>query len=153
MDAAYGGHTALLRGKISDHRINYVQHWALLTSTDRLKYRMTAEGYPGHFANSIPVPPDPEIRVRFQQWAATVNAEAAFSEFDQFRTNATAAPPGQAYRSHVWAWKFFADVVYLGPHGLNSIKPKSQLDWMIDLAEFSPHVPMDIAAILQPLLA
>ena len=152
INATWGPQGAALRAQIDTHRQDYMDHWALLTTTDRLKDRMMQEGYPSRFANAVPVPPDADIQARFQQWAGVLNAGAAFIEFDRLRGVARAASPNQAYRSHVWGELFYNQVVYAAPGGLQSIQGKPAQDWMIDLAETSGQVPADISAILQPLL-
>jgi hypothetical protein len=43
-------------------------------------------------------------------------------------------------------------VVYAAPHGLQAIHNKSPDDWMVDLAEWAPQVPLDLVSILEPLL-
>jgi hypothetical protein len=152
IDAGWGAQAAALRAQIDSHRNDYLDHWSLLTTTDRLATRMIDQGYPSQFANAIPVPPDVDIQARFQQWGGILDAVAAFSEFDQLRGVAHSAAVNQAYRSHVWAKLFFSQVVYPAPNGLQSMRSKSGEDWMIDLAEFAPAVPADIAAILRPLV-
>jgi len=152
INPAWASQGVALRAQIESRQQDYMDHWALLTTTDRLKDRMMQEGYPGHFANAIPIPPDPDIQTRFQQWAGVMNAAAAFTEFDQLRGVARTASSNQAYRSHVWGKLFYNQIVYAAPSGLQSIQSKPGEDWMIDLAEFASQVPADIAAILQPLL-
>jgi hypothetical protein len=130
----------------------YVGHWALLTVTDRLKNRMNDVGYPGHFSTTIPVPPDAEIQARFAQWSQTFDTDAAFLEFGNLRQGALGDPPNTQFRSRVWAKLFFERVIQPALNGPPTSRAKTAHDWMIDLAEYAPAVPADIAAILQPLL-
>jgi hypothetical protein len=152
INATWAPQGAALRAQIESHRQDYVDHWALLTTTDRLKNRMVQEGYPGYFANAIPIPSDSDIQARFHQWTSVVDAAVAFTVFDQLRQGARTAAPNQAYRSHVWGKLFYNQVVYAAPSGLQSLLGKPGEDWMIDLAEWSSQVPADITVILRPLL-
>ena len=60
-------------------------------------------------------------------------------------------PPAPGLR-HRPAKRFFEDVVYPAPDGLQRFRAKPDKTWRLDLAENAPVVPADIAAILQPLL-
>jgi hypothetical protein len=131
---------------------DYVCHWALLSVTDRMKTRMSEQGYPGQFSTTVPIPSDADIRARFVQWSTTLDSNAAFAEFDALRRLALAADPNAQLRSHVWAKFFFERVI----HPLLNAPPTTRLqdshDWLVDLAEKGPQVPADIAAVLLPLL-
>jgi hypothetical protein len=133
-------------------RLDYVAHWALLTVTDRLKNRMTEQGYPGHFSATVPIPADPDVQARFVQWSQALDPAATFADFDGLRTAALAALPNRQFRSHVWAKLFFERIVQPALNVLSAPQARSAHDWMTDLAEFSPGVPVDIEAILRPLL-
>jgi hypothetical protein len=151
-NAAWAAAGGLIRNHIAHQLANYVDHRALLTTTDRVKNRLLEQGYPGHFANTIPIPADLDIQQRFQQWAGVIDPAAAFQEFDQLRNAAKASNAQMQCRSHVWAKLFFEQVVLPAPNGLQSLQNKSVRDWMVDLAEWAPQVPADISRVLQPLL-
>lgn len=152
INATWGSQTAALQEQIEVQRADYVVHWALLTTTERIKIRMVEEGYPGHFVETVPVPSDGAIQEQFQRWAGVLNHESVFQAFNSLRRTARAVPADQAYRSHIWAKRFFRKVVYAAPHGLQAIHNKSPDDWMVDLAEWAPQVPLDLVSILEPLL-
>jgi hypothetical protein len=152
IDPAWTAQFPTFRAALDAALADYVGHWALLTSTDRLKGRMGEQGYPGHFSQTVPVPPDADIRARFAQWAATFDTDAAFAEFDSIRGGALAATTTARYRSHVWAKRFFDAIVQPQLNGPPTAQQQSGLDWMVDLAEKSPHVPPDAETILRPLL-
>jgi hypothetical protein len=151
-NAAHAPHFPALEAQILRHLPERVDHWALFTTTERAKERMAAAQYPGIFHAQYQVPPDADIQQRLQHWAAILDPNALFVEFDQLRTTARAQLPSDRCRGSVWAKDFYEQVVCGGPDGLQSIDNKSVGDWMIDLAEFAPAVPGDIAAILQPFL-
>ena len=133
-------------------RLDYVAHWALLTVTDRIKVRMNDQGYPGYFSQTVPVPSDSDIRLRFAQWATTIDPTAAFADFDALRTVALAAPSSQQFRTHVWAKLFFEQIIRPALNLLSAPQANNAHDWMTDLAENALAVPVDVAAILRPLL-
>lgn len=151
IDAAWSAQLSAFRAAVAAALTDYVAHWALLTTTERLKTRMFEQGYPGHFSTTVPVPPDADVQARFSQWATTIDASAAFAEFDALRAAAFAATATMRYRSHLWAKLFFERVIHPQLTGPPTTNQKSTHDWMIDLAANSP-VPADVAAILGPLL-
>jgi hypothetical protein len=150
---AWGAEAGALRAMIDNHRADYLDHWALCTTTERAKDEMTEHGYPGAFVNQVPIPSDTDIQQRFKQWSEAIDADAIFDSFQQLRATATASSPNESLRSFVWAKKFYEDIVHRAPDGLNSIQAKNSKDWMVDLAQYSPGIPASIEAILQPLLA
>jgi hypothetical protein len=129
-----------------------VAHWALFMTTERLKEQMNAAFYPGAFHAAVPIPPDADIQARFEAWARLVAHPLLFNASTDLRTVALAAPAQRQFRSHVSAKKFFDDVVYPAPEGLQRFRATADTTWRLDLVENSPGVPADIAAILQPLL-
>ncbi len=151
-DAAYAVHFAAFRTHLESALAACVAHWALFTTTERLKERMRDAVYPGAFHAAIPIPPDADIQNRFQTWSNLVAHPQLFNEFDGLRTAALGAATGRQFRSHVAAKPFFDAVVYPGPEGLQRFRTKPDDAWRLDLAEHAPAVPADIAAILQPLL-
>jgi hypothetical protein len=151
-DGAYAAQLPAFRKHLENALLVRVLHWALFTTTERLKERMNAAFYPGAFHATIPVPADTDIQRRFQTWAGLVAHPQLFNEFDGMRAQALGATPATKFRSHVCAKLFFDDVVYPAPEGLQRFRAKSDGAWRLDLAENAPAVPADIAAILQPLL-
>jgi hypothetical protein len=151
-DTAYAAQLPAFRKHLENALPVRVAHWALFTTTERLKERMNAAIYPGAFHATIPIPPDADIQKRFQTWAGLVAHPQLFNEFDGLRAQALGAVPGVQFRSHVAAKPFFDDVVYPAPEGLQRFRAKPDSTWRLDLAENAPTVPPDIAAILQPLL-
>jgi hypothetical protein len=101
----------------------------------------------------VSTPPRAVTQNRFQTWASHVAHPQLFDEFDALRRQALAAPAVDQFRSHVCAKRFFEDVVYPSPEGLQRFRQKSIAGWRLDLADNAPAVPADIAAVLQPLLA
>lgn len=140
------------RGHLRGALAARVAHWALFTTTERLKERLIAAMYPGAFHAAIPMPGDADIQNRFQEWAALLAHPQVFNEFDGLRTHVQGVGVAEQFRSHVCAKSFFEEVVYPAPDGLQRFRDKSQITWRLDLAENAPTVPADIAAILQPLL-
>jgi hypothetical protein len=151
-NAAYAPGLPAFRAHLEAALAARVDHWALLMTTERLKERMNAALYPGAFHATVPLPPDADIQGRFQSWAALVAHPNLFNDFDALRTQARAASQGRQFRSHVAAKRFFDDVVYPAPAGLQQFRAKAERTWRIDLAQNAPVVPPDIAGILQPLL-
>ena len=151
-DPTYAAHLPAFRAHLAAALSIRVDHWSLFMTTERLKERMNAALYPGAFHATIPIPPDGDIQARFQAWEALVAHPSLFTEFDALRTLARTAPPGRRFRSHVCAKRFFEEVVYPAPDGLQRFREKSDRAWRIDLAQNAPAVPADVAAILQPLL-
>jgi len=151
-NAAYAAQLPAFRTHLETALLARVAHWALFTTTERLKERMNAAIYPGAFHAAIPIPPDTDIQNRFQTWAGLVAHPQLFNEFDGLRTQALGRVPGTQFRSHVSAKLFFDDVVYPAPAGLQRFGAKPDSTWRLDLAENAPAVPTEIAAILQPLL-
>jgi len=142
-----------LRDALDAAREMYVRHWALLTTTDRIAGRMTEINYPGQFSSPTDPPPsDADIQARFALWARTLDPAAAFAEFDALRADALARPHATQYRSCVWAFRFFDDVVVPALNALPGVTAQSGRDWMIDMAELGPSVPTDVEAILRPLI-
>jgi hypothetical protein len=151
-DPAYSGQFAAFRAHLENALPGRVAHWALFTTTERLKERMNAAFYPGAFHATIPIPPDTDIQHRFQTWAGLVAHPQLFNEFDGLRAQALGAVAALQFRSHISAKLFFDDVVYPAPEGLQRFRLKPDSTWRLDLAENAPTVPADIAAILRPLL-
>jgi hypothetical protein len=151
-NAGHGPRLPALEAQILGRLPERADPWALFTVTERVKERMNAAQYPGVFHNQYQLPPDADIRQRLQGWATILDADALFAEFDQLRALARALPESNRCRRAVWAADFYQQVVYDGPAGLRSIHQKSHRGWMVDLAEFAPAVPGDIAGFLQPLL-
>ncbi len=141
------------RTHLQSNLLDRVAHWALFTTTEHLKERMAAAVYPGAFHATVPIPSDADIQNRFQVWAALVAHPQLFDEFDRLRSQALGAAATVQYRSHVSGKRFFEEVVHPAPEGLQRFRQKSDVTWRLDLAENAPHVPADIAGILQPLLA
>jgi hypothetical protein len=129
-----------------------VDHWSLFTTTERVKERMNAAAYPGAFYATIPIPADADVQARFQAWGAVVAHPGLFNEFDALRWHARSAGAGMRFRSHVCAKRFFGEVVYPAPEGLQRFRPKPDRTWRIDLAENAPALPGDIADVLRALL-
>jgi hypothetical protein len=129
-----------------------VDHWSLFTTTERLKERMSAALYPGAFHAALPIPPDVDIDNRFQTWAGLVAHPQVFNAFLALRAQAQAAAAGVQFRSCICAKRFFEDIVHPAPDGLQRFRVKSDAAWRLDLAEYAPAVPPDLASILQPLL-
>lgn len=140
------------REPIDSTLATYVCHWALLTTTDRLKNRMMEIGYPGQFNAQIPPPDDATIQTCFQQWANTLDPLQGFAEFDKLRSTALAESPTDQFRRCVWAKMFFEQVVIPQLNTLTPSNHRKAGDWMIDLAEFSPQVPADLAPLLTRVL-
>jgi hypothetical protein len=151
-DAAYAAQLPAFRTRLENALPARVAHWALFTTTERLKERMNAAIYPGAFHATIPIPPDADIQNRFQTWAGLVAHPQLFNELDGLRAQALGAVPASQFRSHVSAKLFFDHVVYPAPEGLRRFRAKPDSTWRLDLAENAPTAPADIAAILQPLL-
>ncbi len=151
-DPAYTPQLPAFRAHLVAALTARVDHWSLFMTTERVKERMNAAIYPGAFHATIPIPGDADIQARFQTWAALVAHPSLFNEFNALRTQARAAAQGLRFRSHVCAKRFFEDVVYAAPDGLQRFRMKSDRTWRIDLAQNAPAIPPDIAAILQPLL-
>ena len=151
-DPAYAGQQSAFRAHLEAALLAWVGHWALFMTTERLKERMNPAIYPGAFHDAIPIPLDPEIQSRFQTWAGLIAHPQLFNEFDGLRAQALAAVPTMQFRSHVSAKRFFDDVVYPAPEGLQRFRAKADSTWRLDLAENAPAVPADIATILRPLL-
>lgn len=152
-DPTYVGQLPAFRTHLENALPARVAHWALFTTTERLKERMSTAVYPGAFHATIPIPPDVDIQSRFQTWAGLVAHPQLFNEFDGLRTHALAAGAAVQFRSHVSAKRFFEDIVHPAPEGLQRFRVKSDTAWRLDLAENAPAVPADIVTILQPLLA
>jgi len=110
------------------------------------------QGYPGHFSDAVPVPPDADIQARFAQWAATIDPAAAFAEFDSLRNDALTATTTARYRSRVWAKRFFDGIVHPRLNETPTTLTLSGHDWMITLAASAAQVPPDAGTILRPLL-
>jgi hypothetical protein len=151
-DPSFAAQLLAFRAHLLAALADRVDHWSLFMTTERVKERMNAAIYPGAFHATIPIPADADIQARFQAWAALVAHPNLFNEFDALRAQARAAPQGRQFRSHVCAKRFFDDVVYPAPNGLQGFRPKSDRTWRIDLAQNVPTIPPDIAAILGPLL-
>ncbi len=151
-DPGFTGQILAFRAHLEAAMPARVAHWALFTTTERLKERMTAALYPGAFHAAIPIPADVDIQNRFQVWAALAAHPQVFDEFDALRTHALGVAATQQFQSHVSAKRFFEEVVYPAPNGLQRFRVKAGITWRLDLAENAPAVPPDIAAILQPLL-
>mgnify|MGYP002778134675 CR=1 FL=1 len=143
---------ATFREPIDSTLATYVCHWALLTTTDRLKNRMMEIGYPGQFNAQIPPPDDATIQTCFQQWANTLDPLQGFAEFNTLRSTALAEPMTIQFRRCVWAKRFFEQVVIPQLNALTPSHQRSAGDWMIHLAEFSPQVPADLAPLLTRVL-
>jgi hypothetical protein len=143
---------ARFRQPIDSALPDYVRHWALLTTTDRLKNRMMEIGYPGQFNAQVPPPDDATIKTCFQDWANTLDAVQGFTDFDTLRSTALAEPPTIQFRRCVWAKLFFEQVVIPQLNALTPSNHRKAGDWMIDLAEFSPQVPADLASLLARVL-
>jgi hypothetical protein len=152
LNPAHGPRIPALQAQILGRLPERADHWALFTVTERVKERMNAAQYPGVFRNQYQLPPDTDIRQRLRGWVTILDADALFAEFDQLRAMARALPESDQCRRAVWAADFYQQVVYDGADGLRSLDQKSLRAWMVDLAEFAPAAPGDIAAILQPLL-
>jgi hypothetical protein len=149
---AYAAQLPAFRAHLQTALAARVAHWALFTTTERLKERMKAAVYPSAFHATVPIPPDADIQSRFQAWAGLVAHPQLFNEFDGLRKQALAAATATQFRSHVSAKRFFDDVVYPAPEGLQRFRTKTDGTWLLDLADNAPAVPADIASILKPLL-
>ncbi len=152
-NASYASQFPAFRAALNAAQPARVAHWALFMTTERIKERMNAAFYPGAFHDAIPIPPDADIQSRFQACAGLIAHPQLFNVFDALRGHALAVLPSVQFRSHVAAKRFFEDVVYPAPEGLQRFSSKPDNTWRLDLAENAPAVPADIGAILQPLLA
>jgi hypothetical protein len=151
-NAAYPAQFQAFRAHLNAALPTRVAHWALFTTTERIKERMNEAIYPGAFHATVPIPPDADIQNRFQTWAGLVAHPQLFNEFDALRGQVLAAAASAQFRSHVSAKRFFEEVVHPAPEGLQRFRAKSDVTWRLDLAENAPAVPVDIADILRPLL-
>ena len=149
---AYASQFPAFRTYLEAALADWLSHWALYTTTERVKERMNAAIYPGAFHATVPIPPDADIHHQFQVWAGIIAHPQLFNEFDTLRGQAFAASRSIQFRCHISAKRFFEDVIYPTPEGLQRFRAKSDTTWRIDLAENAPVVPADVAAILQPLL-
>jgi len=151
-DPAFAGQFPAFRAHLNSALPDWVRHWALFTTTERVKERMNAAIYPGAFHATIPIPADADIQNRFQDWSNLVAHPRLFQEFDALRTAALASGLPEQFQSHVSSKRFFEYVVHAGPGGLQQFSAKADRTWRLDLAENTPVIPADIAAILRPLL-
>lgn len=152
LNPAWAPEQANFQAAVDAARLDYLGHWALLSITDRIKVRMGEQGFPGQFSAAVPIPADSDIQARFALWSNTLDPLVAFHEFDSLRNLALSAQPNTQFRSHVWAKLFFDQVIQPLLNAPPTINQQTTPDWMVDLAEFSPSVPADLAAILHPLL-
>lgn len=151
-NAAYTADISDFRSLLETELPAYVDHWALFSTTERLKERLTSANYPGAFHDTVPIPSDADIQNHFQTWSGLVAHPHLFNEFDALRNQARSESYTDQFRRCISSKLFFDNVVYSAPRGIQRFRNKPLIIWLSDLAENTPKVPDDIAAILQPLL-
>lgn len=129
-------------------RLGWVDHWAMYTTAMRLQEDMMAEGCSKYFHKVIPLPNDANIKARIATWGTVVDPAKIFAEFDGLRSQGRSLAADDQYRSCVWGWKFFSDVVLPALRVVEARK-----DWLIDLASWMAGPPADINAYLKSVLA
>jgi hypothetical protein len=148
--ARFTPYLAKLRADLQAPLGDWADHWCLWTITNRLNVEMQGAKFPHLFHTQYKLPPDADIKKRLEDWAVIVEPSGVFNQFDTLRSATRSGPARDHFRSCIYAKIFFPLVVH--QQVLRLLDPQDADEWMKDLAAWSPVVPPDIAAILQPLL-
>jgi hypothetical protein len=149
--AKFSPHLVKLQADIRAPLLDWVDHWSLWTTTNRINAEMRGAKFPNLFHHQYKLPPDAEIQQRLTDWSAIVEPIGVFGQFNTLRTATRLRPPNEQFHSCVHAKKFFPVVVY--EKALRPLDAQDWNEWMQVLATWMPTVPLDIGAILHPLLA
>jgi hypothetical protein len=129
---------------------SWVGHWALWTTLERLKNRMSAAAYPDAFHQGITLPANAVIKSKLTEWAAMIDVAQILKDYRALRKAARRRPKPEQVRSCIYAKNVFPQVVLVE---LNRLRTEIESDeWMPQLATWFPSVPTDIGGILQALI-
>jgi len=149
----FGPRLPNLRQQIENARRDYVPNWAFGHVIQRANENIRTDAqYPTFFRDTFPLPPDPEVLAKLEEWAGILEPNGLFAAFDNLRTASLGRPVAEQFRSCIESKLFFGTTVIDGPHGLNSIQRKPTEDWKIELARWSIAMPADLQATLTPVL-
>jgi hypothetical protein len=130
-----------------------VPHWALCRVIGRRARQISLDArYPHFFRDQCPLPAEATIREKLQEWATLFDPDAVYVEYEALRDASLAKSLSQQYRGCVEPASFFTQVIKAGTDGLNAVKLQDDRQWMIELARWSPEMPADLRALLQPVL-
>jgi hypothetical protein len=129
---------------------NWVGHWALWTTLERVKNSMSDAAYPDAFHHGIASPPDKVVKAKLSEWAAMIDVARIMRDYRALRKSARRRPTPEQFASCIYAKNVFSQVVLVE---LNNLKAGIESDeWMPQLAGWLPEVPADIRVILEPLV-
>jgi hypothetical protein len=152
-NAVFTPHLQALRLLLDSARADYVPHWALGCTIQRANERIrNDQQYPVFFRDTCPLPADADIQAKLQAWAAILQPATLFTTFNALRAASLARPHAEQFRSCVEPKLFFGRIVVAGTQGLNAIQQKPVEDWLVELARWSPAMPLDLEAVLTPVL-
>jgi len=147
----YGRHVPELTRAIARRRKDWVCHWCLWVTLQRVAVQLSQDGeFPDVFHGQHPLPSDNTIKQRLRAWSAVIAPKAVFTQFDTLRSASLRLPHKRQFRERVYAKDFYPQVVK--PQLLKADGAIQAQDWMVSLAEWSPEVPEDIRSILEPLV-
>jgi len=128
----------------------WIGHWALWTTLERLKNRMSDAAYPNAFHQGLTLPTDSVIKAKLKEWAEMIDVTSILKNYRALRKAARREPNEQQVRSRIYAKNAFPQVVLIE---LNKLGAEINSDeWLWQLAEWFPEVPDDIGLILQALV-
>jgi hypothetical protein len=128
----------------------WVEHWSLWVTLERLKDRMSEAAYPNAFHQGIKAPPAKDIKAKLKEWEAMIDVDILLRDFRLLKKESLKRPRREQLHSCIYAKNVFPQIVVVE---LNKLKTEiDSNEWMPKLAEWLPDVPADIAAVLQPLV-
>ncbi len=141
-----------LRTQINAARQEWVTHWALWCTLQRVWFRLHLdENFPNAILDQHPLPTDNQIGKQLRTWAKILNVRDLLAAYKIERDQALGKTHHVQFRSCVHGKDFFNQVVKTPLCQCDpSIHPDS---WIIRLIEWQPEVPADLKALLQDLLA
>ncbi len=135
---------------VSSGLADWVGHWALWTTLERLKNRMSGAAYPNAFHQGITPPSDKVVKAKLQEWEEMIDVDQIMRNYRALRKASWRRPEAEQLRSRSYAKNVFPQVVLVELNKLN-VEIASD-EWMPQLANWLPEVPQDIRVILQPLI-
>ena len=132
------------------HLADWVAHWALWTTLERLKDSMSNAAYPNAFHQGLTLPATNVIKAKLREWAAMIDVDHILRTFHALRKMAIRETEDKQLCSHIYAKNVFPQIVLVELNKLNAGIDSNE--WMGQMAGWFPAVPDDIRATLQTLV-